>query len=121
MFERIGPHFRSDVNRRNFWLGVTNGVFYAAAEALTDPSLVLTYFTSLLTSSKFLVGLVAPIRIGGWFLPQLLVSGYVQRQERKLQIYSRLGIPRALAWGLMVLALWFVRDPRVLLALFSRS
>lgn len=118
LFERMGPHFRSDVNRRNFWLGVTNGVFYAGAEALTDPSLVLTYFTSLLTSSKFLVGLVAPIRIGGWFLPQLLVSGYVQRQERKLQIYSRLGIPRALAWGLIVLSLWFVRDPVVLLALF---
>jgi len=79
---------------------------------------VLTYFTSLLTSSKFLVGLVAPIRIGGWFFPQLLVSGYVQRQERKLRLYSRLGIPRALAWGLMVLVLWLVHDPSVLLALF---
>jgi len=97
---------------------VANGVLYAGAEALTDASLVLTYFTSLLTSSKLLVGLVAPIRIGGWFLPQLLVSGYVQRQERKLRLYSRLGIPRALAWGLMVLVLWFVRDPSVLLTLF---
>lgn len=97
---------------------MTNGVLYAGAEALTDPSLVLTYFTSLLTSSKFLVGLVAPIRIGGWFLPQLLVSGYVQRQDRKLRLYSRLGIPRALAWGLMVLVLWLVDDPSVLLVLF---
>ncbi len=118
LFAKIGPHFRSEVNYRSFWLGVANGVLYAGAEALTDPSLVLSYFTSLLTSSKFLVGLVAPIRIGGWFLPQLLVSGYVQRQERKLRLYSRLGIPRAIAWGLMVLVLWFVRDPGVLLALF---
>jgi MFS family permease len=117
-FSRIGPYFRSDANRRNFWLGVTNGVLYAGAEAFTDPSVVLTYFTSLLTDSKFLVGLVAPIRIGGWFLPQLLVSGFVQRQERKLRLYSRLGVPRALSWGLMVLVLWFVTDPGVLLALF---
>lgn len=117
-FLQIGPNFHSDENRRNFWLGVTNGILYAGAEALTDPSLVLTYFISLLTSSKFLVGLVAPIRIGGWFLPQLLVSGFTQRQERKLRIYSWLGVPRAIAWGLMVLVLWFVTDPGLLLALF---
>lgn len=115
---QIGPNFRSGVNRRSFWLGVANGVLYAGAEALTDPSLVLTYFTSLLTSSKFLVGLVAPIRIGGWFLPQLLVSGFIQRQERKLRVYAQLGVPRALSWGLMVVVLWFVHDPTVLLGIF---
>jgi MFS family permease len=115
---QIGPYFRSDVNRRNFWLGVTNGVFYAGADALTDPSLVLTYFTSLLTSSKFIVGLVAPIRIGGWYLPQLLVSGFVQRQERKLQFYTQLGIFRGLIWALMVAVLWFVRDRGTLLGIF---
>lgn len=97
---------------------MANGVLYAGAEALTDPSLVLTYFTSLLTSSKFLVGLVAPIRIGGWFLPQLLVSGFVQRQERKLRLYSQSGVLRGLVWALMVLALWFIRDTATLLALF---
>lgn len=118
LFFHIGPSFRSNVNRRNFWLGVVNGVLYAAAEALTDPSLVLTYFTSLLTNSKFLVGLVAPIRIGGWFLPQLLVSGFIQRQERKLRIYAQLGVVRAVAWALMVLVLWFVRDRTLLLVLF---
>ncbi len=118
LYLQIGPYFRSDVNRRNFWLGVVNGVLYAGAEALTDPSVVLTYFTSLLTSSKFLVGLVAPIRIGGWFLPQLLVSGFIQRQERKLRIYAQLSVLRAVAWALMVLFLWFVRDRGVLLGLF---
>jgi hypothetical protein len=115
---QIGPYFRSDVNRRNFWLGVVNGVFYAGADALTDPSLVLTYFTSLLTSSKFIVGLVAPIRIGGWYLPQLLVSGFVQRQERKLQFYTQLGVFRAITWALMVAVLWFVGDRGILLGVF---
>jgi MFS family permease len=118
LFSQIGPYFRSDVNRRNFWLGVANGVFYAGADALTDSSLVLTYFTSLLTNSKFLVGLVAPVRIGGWFLPQLLVSGFIQRQERKLRIYAQLSVPRSLSWALMVLFLWFVGDRSTLLGLF---
>jgi len=112
---KLAQSIRSDVNRRNFWLGVANGVLYAGAEALTDPSVVLTYFTSLLTTSKLPVGLVAPMRIGGWFLPQLFVSGIIQRQERKLPIYTQLGVVRALAWGLMVLALWFITDQAVLL------
>jgi MFS family permease len=115
---QIGPYFRSGANRRNFWLGVANGVFYAGADALTDPSLVLTYFTSLLTSSKFIVGLVAPIRIGGWFLPQLLVSGFVQRQERKLHFYTQLGVFRAFIWALMIAVLWFVGDRGILLGFF---
>lgn len=118
LFLQIGPLFRSKVNRRNFWLGLGNGVFAAGGEAFTDPSVVLTYFTSLLTSSKFLVGLVAPVRIGGWFLPQLLVSGFMQRQERKLQIYTSLALFRAISWGLMVPILWFVQDRMTLLALF---
>jgi hypothetical protein len=118
LFLHIGPLFRSSANRRNFWLGVGNGVFYAGGEAFTDPSLVLTYFTSLLTSSKFLVGLVAPIRIGGWFLPQLLVSGFIQRQERKLRVYAPLGVFRAISWGLMIPILWFVRNRTALLGLF---
>jgi hypothetical protein len=78
----------------------------------------LTYFTSLLTSSKFLVGLVAPIRISGWFLPQLLVSGLIQRQERKLRAYAQLGVLRAIGLGVMVLVLWFVADRTVLLGFF---
>ena len=71
---QIGPYFRSDVNRRNYWLGVANGFIYRGVETFTEPYVVLTYFVSLLTSSKFLIGLVAPIRLGGWFLPQLLIS-----------------------------------------------
>jgi MFS family permease len=118
LFPQIGPRFRSGVNRRNFWLGLTNGAFAAGGEAFTDPSVVLTYFASLLIGSKFLIGLVAPIRIGGWYLPQLLVSGFIQRQERKLRVYALLGVLRTVSWGLMVPILWLVRDRKTLLALF---
>ncbi len=111
----IGPFFRSNVNRNNFWLGVANGVVFNAVEALTEPYVVLTLFVSMLTSSKFLIGLIAPLRVGSWFLPQLLISDIVQRQPRKMPIYTLVGVFRVVGWTIAALLLWFVRDPVVLL------
>ena len=115
---QIGPYFRSDVNRRNYWLGVANGVVHRGVETFTEPYVVLTYFVSLLTSSKFLIGLVAPIRLGGWFLPQLLISEFVQRQERKLPLYRVLMVWRVVSWAVLVATLWFVQDRAALLVAF---
>jgi MFS family permease len=115
---RIGPRFRSDTNRRNFWLGVANGAIYHGGEAFVEPYVVLTFFVSLLTSSKFLIGLVAPIRVSTWFLPQLLVSGYIQRQPRKIRVYGLIGVIRVGAWILLAVLLWFVRDLTAILVVF---
>jgi len=114
----VGPHFDTARDRRNFWLGVANGALYGAAEAFTEPYVVLTYFASLLTNSKFLIGLVAPIQIGGWFLPQLLISSYIERNERQLPIYTALGWLRVAMAGLMVAVLWLIHDRTTLLVLF---
>ena len=59
--------------RRNFSFGVLNGVFLNLFSALLDPSLVLSWFVSQLTTSNFLIGLIMPIRHGCWFLPQLVI------------------------------------------------
>ncbi|MBC8248291.1 MAG: hypothetical protein H8E90_01315, partial [Anaerolineales bacterium] len=40
--------------RRNFTLGVLNGAFFNLSSALLDPSLVLSWFVSQLTTSNFL-------------------------------------------------------------------
>ena len=114
----VGPHFETARDRRNFWLGVANGALYGAAESFTEPYVVLTYFASLLTNSKFLIGLVAPIQIGGWFLPQLLISSYIERNERQLPIYTLLGWLRVTVAALMVAVLWLVHDRSALLVLF---
>lgn len=106
--------------RRNYILGVINGVAYRVAEAMIDSSLVLSWFVSQLTDSSLLVGLIGPIRNGGWFLPQLLVSGYVQRQERKLPLYRLCAVVRSVAIGLLALATWLLgpNRPGLLLACF---
>jgi MFS family permease len=104
--------------RRNFSLGMANGALFNLSSSLLDPSLVLTWLASQLTSSNFLVGLVMPINQGGWFLPQLLVSGYLQGRKRKLPVYVAMSLPRALCWVSMTLVLFLVNDQRVLLLFF---
>jgi MFS family permease len=104
--------------RRNFSLGMLNGAFFNLFSALLDPSLVLSWFVSQLTTSNFLVGLIVPIQQGGWFLPQLLVSSYLQRRQRKLPVYSCMAGVRVLIWGLMALAIFLIEDAAVLLVVF---
>jgi len=104
--------------RRNFSLGLVNGALFNLSNSLLDPSLVLTWLASQLTSSNFLIGLVVPINQGGWFLPQLLISGYLQGRKRKLPLYVAVSAPRAICWALMALALFLIADRTVLLVLF---
>jgi MFS family permease len=104
--------------RRNFTLGVLNGVFFNFFSALLDPSLVLSWFVSQLTTSNFLIGLITPIQHGGWFLPQLVVSNYIQRRQRKLPFYARMAGVRVVLWGLITLAIFLIKDAAVLLTVF---
>jgi MFS family permease len=104
--------------RRNFLLGVGNGALFTLSDALLEPTLVLSWFASQLTDSNFLIGLVTPICTSGLFLLQLLVSGYLQGQERKLTLYKRVALLRGGSWGLMALTLLLVRDRTSLLITF---
>jgi predicted MFS family arabinose efflux permease len=90
--------------RRDFGLGVANGALFGLAETLTDPALVLVAFVAALGGSPLVVGLAAPIRNAGWYLPQLLVSGRVQSAPRKLPIYARVAVLRLAAWGVVALS-----------------
>jgi hypothetical protein len=90
--------------RRDFRLGVINGGFFGLAETLTDPALVLVAFVAALGGSPLVVGLAAPIRNAGWYLPQLLISGRMQSAPRKLPFYARLAVVRLAAWGVVALA-----------------
>jgi len=104
--------------RRAFTLGVFNGTLFEFAERLIDPPLVLTWFVNQLTPSNLLAGLVAPMSTGGWFLPQLFISGRVQRMERKMPSYILAAVIRSTSWLLLGLGVWLVDDPRLLLVSF---
>jgi len=102
---------RPNAVRRNFQLGVANGLLFTLGETLLDPTLVLAVFISDLTPSPIWLGLLTPLRDGGWFLPQLWVSGFLQSWPRKIRLYRWVSIVRAVSWILMTLAVLFIRDP----------
>ena len=117
-FRPVSLDFETRASARNFRLGVLNGVWFIVADRLMDPTLVLAAFVSTLTPSPLWLGLLIPITEGGWFLPQLLMSGYLQTQPRKLTLYRQVGLVRVVLWGLMAAAPFVLRDPRWLLPAF---
>jgi hypothetical protein len=114
----VSPGWIRPGSQRNFLLGVLNGLFFTLAETLIDPTLVLVAFVSRLTESPVLIGLVAPLRDGAWYLPQLLVSGYAQSQPYKLGLYRRTAVVRLAAWAGLALAAFALTDPGLLLIAF---
>ncbi|MBM4425292.1 MAG: MFS transporter [Chloroflexi bacterium] len=104
--------------RRNFALGVFNGLFFILGETLIDPTLVIAAFVSRLTDSALWVGLVMPLLDGAWFLPQLWVSGYLQSQPHKMNLYRQTAVARSIAWTLLTVSVFTIRDSNWLLAAF---
>lgn len=73
---------------RNFLFGVINGVLVSAGEALLHSTLVIAPFLALLGAPALVIGLVPALRVGGYFLPQLLVANRLSREEYKLPWYN---------------------------------
>lgn len=104
--------------RRNFRLGVTNGVLFGTLDVLLDPTLVIATFIGTLTSSPLLIGLVIPISQGLWALPQLWISGYMQSLPHKISMYRRLSILRVLSYAAIAATISLVHQPHSLLIAF---
>jgi sugar phosphate permease len=103
---------------RNFWLGVASGVAYNLYMAVANTQLVMTWFLSELTRSNLLISLLIPLDQGSWYFPQLLLSGYLQRQRRTLPVYWVMAVVRSAAVGLLALSVFLLDDPSALLVTF---
>ncbi|MDZ4720825.1 MAG: MFS transporter, partial [Roseiflexaceae bacterium] len=91
------------VVRRNYWLGVANGVLFAIGESLSSPGLVLALLVRQLGGSLAIVGLLPALQSGGYLLPQLLVSGSIQAMPYKLWLYRRAAFVRVTVFiGLLI-------------------
>lgn len=106
------------VERRNFRLGVLNGLFVLVADTFIDPTLVMVTFVSHLTANSVLIGLVAPLRDAAWFLPQLGMTGWLQQRPRRLDVYAWSVWGRILTLGTLVAVVAVVRDTGWLLVAF---
>jgi MFS family permease len=89
---------------RTFILGVVNGVLFNLAEALIGGTTVLPLFISNLTASKVLVGLAGTMSQAGWYMPQLIVAGFIEHAPRKKPVYVWAGVVRfAAIWIIAIL------------------
>lgn len=82
------------VSRRNFALGVLNGILFNIASSLISTGLVLPGLIRALGGGNLLVGILPTIEQGGWLLPQLLVGARLQSWPRKLPLYRWTAILR---------------------------
>src|SRR5947208_17191230 len=92
--------------RRNYRLGVINGVLFALGDSLSSAGLVLALLVRQLGGSLALVGLLPALQIGGFLLPQMLVGGRLQAMPYKLPLYRRAAVARMSAFGALLLAIF---------------
>jgi MFS family permease len=92
--------------RRNYRLGVLNGVLFALGDSLSSAGLVLALLVRQLGGSLALVGLLPALQIGGFLLPQLLVGGRLQAMPYKLPLYRRAAVARMTAFSAMLVAIF---------------
>ncbi|NPV09110.1 MAG: hypothetical protein HPY83_14240 [Anaerolineae bacterium] len=103
--------------RRNYLLGLLNGGIFSLGDALQDTNLVLSVFVNQLSGSNVFVGFLQPLRLGGWFLPQLLLSGRVQAAPQKMPFYRLGATLRIASVSALAASTFLVTDRQLLLAL----
>jgi MFS family permease len=92
--------------RRNYRLGVANGVLFGLGDSLSSANLVLALLVRQLGGSLALVGLLPALQMGGFLLPQLLVGGRLQAMTYKLPLYRRAAIVRLSTWLVLTIVVF---------------
>lgn len=103
---------------RNFWLGVVNGVFVNGGEAFLHSGLVMAPFLAALGAPAVVIGLVPALKVGFWFLPQLLVANRLSHEPLKLRFYHFTSTVRTIALFAMTAAVFLLaaRQPGLVVA-----
>ncbi len=104
----------------NFAVNLLDGVSFWFAVSLISSRTVLPLFVSKLSTSPFLIALLAIVGEGAWYLPQVLTASFVERLPRQKPVVVRLGFfLERLPLGLMLGApLTASRSPALALAIF---
>jgi MFS family permease len=69
--------------RWNFNVNLLDGGFFWLGLSFASASTILPLFVSKLSDNPLLIGLVAVLAQAGWYLPQLLTAGAIERTARK--------------------------------------
>jgi MFS family permease len=67
----------------NFRVNLVDVAFFWLGLSFASTTTVIPLFVSKLSPNPLLIGLVAVLGQAGWFLPQLLTAGWIERSARK--------------------------------------
>jgi MFS family permease len=106
--------------KRNFFLGVSNGVLFHFAWAFTGTSTVLPLFISKLTGSQILIGLASTLEALGWFLPQIAIAAMTLHRKNQMPVYIGAAFLRGGSFFLFAILIFVLgkEDPSSLLVIF---
>ena len=102
----VPPPLPPATMRRNYRLGVMNGVLFTLGETMLSANLVLALLIRQLGGSLALVGLLPALQSGGYLLPQMLVGGRLQGMRAKLPLYRRAAFARIVAYLVLLAAIF---------------
>jgi MFS family permease len=81
--QTVNPEIRQNF-KRNFIVNTLDCVIWMMGDSFVSIYTILPVFASTLTDSAVVIGLVPALMNAGWFLPQLLMAGYVKRLPQKM-------------------------------------
>ena len=110
MNEQSPDIISSNATKKNYVIGINNGVFVEVNKSLINPNLVLAAFVYGKTGSAFLVGLLTAFNFVGAFLPQLFVSSMTEHRKKKKPFIIQTISKRAVIMLVLIFLVWFSSD-----------
>ena len=93
--------------RHNFIVNVMDQASWLFGASFVSVNAILPVYASHLTDSPFLIGLIPAFTDAGWFLPQLFLAPFTEKQPRKLPMVRVLGALERLPYFILPLGvLW---------------
>jgi len=96
--------------RRNFALGVANGVIFMAGSSLLNSATILPQFLGNIFESKAAIGLGAYLLSMGWSLPQVVTAYFARALPYRKPLYIWANAARMWMIGAFILGFLIYRD-----------
>src|ERR1051325_7849615 len=72
---------------RNYWLGISNGVFFNTGMSYFNRTTIIPVFLSSLGAPSILISLTSLFEVIGWHLPQFFAPRFVVHKPQKMPLY----------------------------------
>lgn len=75
------------LQKRSFNSIIASNCLVRIGDSLSDPKTILTWLLSALGAPAFAISMLVPIREAGSMLPQIFISGFIQKFSKRKPIY----------------------------------